>query len=166
MKVIESSPDQERLDLIKAVTEEAAALLDIDLSSDSPQIIMAKVDAAVVDIVFERPTPVSQDENPHLLLGCLWGDQMVRRFGWYWANVIIDDEFNEVAVLSPNQEMIIFPLSFVDACISKQCICTILLAFNMLLENGQIGEIAPGAYENIMLHIHHIVPPYTLEPND
>jgi hypothetical protein len=33
----------------------------------------------------------------------------------------------------------------------------------MLLENDRIGEIAPGTYENIMLMIHHIVPPYDIE---
>jgi hypothetical protein len=164
MKVQESPPDQERLGLIEAVVGDAAALLDIDLKTDSPQAIMQKVNDAVVDLVFERPTPVSEDENPHLVLGALWGAQMARQFQWYWADVVIDDEFNEVAMISPNQEMIIFPFSFTAACIGKQCICTILLAFNMLLENDRIGEIAPGTYENIMLSIHHIVPPYTLEP--
>ncbi len=165
MKVDESLPDQERLGLIDAVTGDAAALLDIDLIADAPQAIMAKVNDAVVDLAFEKPTPVSGDENPHLLLGSLWGAQMARQFQWYWVDVVIDDEFNEVAMISPNQEMIIFPFSFTAACIGKQCICTILLAFNMLLENDRIGEIAPATYENIMLSIHHIVPPYTLEPD-
>jgi len=163
MKVQESQPDQERLGLIEAVAGEAAELLDIDLIADAPQTIMAKVNDAVVDLVFEKSTPVSEDEAPHLLLGSLWGAQMARQFQWYWADVVIDDEFNEVAMISPNQEMIIFPFSFTAACIAKQCICTILLAFNMLLENDRIGEIAPATYENIMLSIHHIVPPYTLE---
>ena len=163
MKVHESPPDQDRLRLIKAVTEDAAALLNIDLHTDSPQSIMETVNEAIVDLVFERPTPISEDENPHLLLGSLWGAQMARQFQWYWADVAIDDEFKEVAMISPNQEMIVFPFSFTAACIQKQCICTVLLAFNMLLENSRISEIAPATYENIMLHIHHIVPPYTLE---
>ena len=163
MKVQESPPDHERLGLIEAVVGDAAALLDVDLKADSSQAIMQKVNDAVVDMVFDRPTPVSDDENPHLLLGALWGAQMARQFRWYWADVVIDDEFNEVAMISPNQEMIIFPFSFTAACISKQCICTLLLAFNMWLENDRIGEIPPGTYENIMLMIHHIVPPYLLE---
>lgn len=166
MKVNESPPDQERLRLINAVAGDGAALLDIDLRSDSPESIMAKVNEAIVDLVFERPTPVSEDENPDLLLGALWGAQMARKFQWYWADVVIDDKFKEVAMISPNQEMIIFPFSFTNACIQKQCICTILLAFNMLLENDRIGEIAPGTYENIMLNIQHIVPPYLLEEAD
>lgn len=165
MKVTESHPDQERLRLINAVTDDAAALLDIDLQTDSPQSIVAKVYDTVVDLVFERPTPVSEDENPDLMLGALWGAQMARQFQWYWADVVIDDQFNEVAMISPHQEMIIFPFSFTAACIEKQCICTILLAFNMLLENDRSDEIAPGTYENIMLQIQHIIPPYTLEPD-
>lgn len=165
MKVHESPPDQERLRLIEAVAGDAAALLDIDLQADSPETIMAKVNEAIIDLVFERPTPISEDENPNLLLGSLWGAQMARQFQWYWADAVIDDKFNEVAMISPNQEMIIFPFSFTAACIEKQCICTILLAFNMLLENDRIGEIPPRTYENIMLHIRHIVPPYTLEPD-
>jgi hypothetical protein len=95
MRVHESPPDQERLRLIEAVAGDAAALLDIDLQADSPKSIMAKVNEAIVDLVFERPTPISEDENPHVLLGSLWGAQMARQFQWYWADVVIDDEFKE-----------------------------------------------------------------------
>jgi len=165
MKVKESPPEDERRDLFGAVANDAANLLGINLDDDTPESIMTKVNEAVVALVFGKPTPVAEDENPDLLLGCLWGVQMARQFDWYWADVVIDDSINEVAMISPNQEMIIFPLSFVGACIQKQCICTILLTFNMLLENERIGEVAPGSYENIMLGIHHIVPPYTLEEN-
>ena len=163
MQVEESQPDQERLDLINAVVGDAVALLGVDPKTDSPQAIMQKVNDAVVDLVFDKPTPVADDENPHLVLGALWGAQMARQFNWYWADVVIDGQFDEVAMVSPNQEMIIFPFSFTSACIGKQCICTLLLAFNMLLENDRIGEIPPSTYENIMMSIHHIVPPYELE---
>lgn len=166
MQVEESAPDQERLDLIAAVVGDAVALLGVNPEQDSPQAIMQKVNDAVVDLVFDRPTPVSDDENPHLVLGALWGAQMARQFNWYWADVTIDGQFQEVAMISPNQEMIIFPFSFTSACIEKQCICTLLLAFNMLLDNNRLGEIPPGTYENIMLSIHHIVPPYVLEPDE
>jgi len=165
MQVEESPPDQERLDLINAVIGDAVAMLDVDPEKDSPQAVMQKVNDAIVDLVFERPTPVSDDENPHLVLGALWGAQMARQFNWYWADVEIDGQFDEVAMISPNQEMIIFPFSFTSACIEKQCICTHLLAFSMLLDNDRIGEIPPGTYENIMLSVHHIVPPYELEPD-
>ncbi len=163
MKVAETYPDNERLELLSAVTSDGAELLGVDLEADSPQSVMTQVNEAIVALVLGEPTPVAQADNPDLLLGCLWGAQMARQFNWYWADVVIDDAFNEVAMISPGKEMIIFPLSFVRACIQKQCICTVLLAFNMLLENDRSWEIAPGSFENIMLSIHHIVPPYALE---
>lgn len=163
MKIVESQPDEERMSLINAVADEAAALLSVNGESDSPQSIVSKIYDTTVDLVFGKQTPVSEDENPHLLLGALWGRQMERQFDWYWADVIIDDQFDEVAMIAPNQEMIIFPLSFTAAIIDRQCICTIMLAFNMLLEGTQFEEIPAGAYENIMLNIHHLIPPYTLE---
>ena len=163
MKVSESPPDEKRQNLIQSVIEDAAELLEINLSEDLPSEIMKKVNDAILAIIFDKPTPITKEDDPDLLLGCLWGAQMVRQFGWYWADVLLDNSIKEVAMISPNKEMIIFPFSFVGACIDKQCISTVLLAFNMLLENDRIGEIEPGTYENIMLSIHHIVPPYNLE---
>jgi len=163
MKITESPQDLERQALIQQVTLDAAAMLEIDLENDESQFIVTKVYDTIVDLVFERVTPVSEDENPHLLLGALWGAQMARQFNWYWADVVIDEQFNEVAMISPNQDMVIFPFSFTQACIDRQCICTILLAFNMLIENDKAGEFETGSYENIMLDIYHIIPPYELE---
>ena len=163
MKVIEATPDQERLRLLNSVANDGAKYLGCDSEHDSPKDIMAKVNEAIVALVLGNETPVSEDENPDLLLGCLWGVQMIRQFNWYWADVKIDDKYDEVAIISPNKEMIIFPLAFASACINKQCICTVLLSFNMLLEGNQFNSLKPGSYENIMLGIHHIVPPYVLE---
>src|SRR5947207_11045878 len=112
MKVTESPIDKKRLSLINAVVGDAVALLEVDLSKDSPQSIVTKVNEAIVALVLGKPTRASEDENPHLVLGCLWGSQMARQFNWYWADVEIDDRFKEVAMISPKQEMIIFPLSF------------------------------------------------------
>lgn len=163
MIITETEPDSGRRELLAAVAGDAADLLGIGPGSNSPQAVMQLVDTAIVDLVFGRPTPVAEDENPDLLLGCLWGEQLVRQFDWYWTDVVVDNEFNEVAVIAPQQEMIVFPLSFAAACIHKQCVCTVLLAFNMLLE-GRLDDASPGSYTNIMLSIHHIVPPYRLEP--
>ena len=37
-----------------------------------------------------------------------------------------------------------------------------MLAFNMLMESDQMSQIPAGKYENIMLSIHHVIPPYEL----
>ena len=163
MNITESPPDKERMALIDSVANEAGGLLGFDLANDPPQSVMSKVDEVIVDLIHEKPTPVSEDENPDLLLGVLWGACLVRQFGWYWSDVVVDDQFDEVAVIAPQQEMIVFPLAFVAAVLDRQCVCTLALAFNMLLEEGQIEAFSPGAYENLMMGVHHLVPPYSLE---
>ena len=164
MKVEEFSPNEERLKLINSVISDAAALLSQDLEKDSPKEIMSKIYGVVVDLIFDKSTPIPTDDNPSVLLGALWGNQLARQFNWYWADVVIDDKYDDTAMISPNKEMIIFPFSFMRACLEKQCICTVSLAFNMLLENTLSG-IRPNSYENIMLSIHHVIPPYTLQSN-
>lgn len=162
MQISETKQDEERQGLVKSVTEDASALLGVDLEKDQPQAIVAKLDKAIVSLVLGEPTPLSQAEDADLLMGCLWGTQMVRQFNWYWADAVVDGKFDEVAVIAPNQSMIMFPLGFAQACIQKQCVCTIELAFNMLLEGDQFVHLEAGGYANIMLGIHHIVPPYEL----
>ena len=66
MKVSESKPTQERTELIAAVTGDAAKLLGVDLDGDPPKDVMKKVNDAIVALVFGKPTPVAEDENPDL----------------------------------------------------------------------------------------------------
>ncbi len=161
-QVSESTPDPERQELIDAVTRDAASYLGLDLVQATPGECVAAVNEAVTKLVFGEAVPFPEDEEPHLLLGCLWGAQMVREFQWEWVNIRAGD-IGDVAVASPSRDMVIFPFTFVQACIQKRRICTVELSFNMLLERK--GEVIfhPAAYEDMMGHIHHIVPPYTLE---
>ena len=59
MHIAESPPNQERQELIDGVTGDAAAMLGVDLGSDSPQQIVTKVNDAIVALVFGKPTPVA-----------------------------------------------------------------------------------------------------------
>ncbi len=161
MNIKESTPSEERQGLINSVANDAALYLKV--SNNTPQEIIAKINQTIEDLFFAKATSIPTDEEPYLLLGALWGAQLQRQFNWYWADVMINDEIPEVALISPKQEMIIFPFSFVGSCLNKQCISTIELAFNMLLENKQLQTLPQGGYENIMLGIHHVIPPYTLE---
>lgn len=166
MNIVELEQTQERKELIDAVTHDAAQILDVDLENDPPQEIMKMVNETITNLVLNKPNPLNDHENKDLLLACLWGSQMQRHFNWYWADVTIDQNIKEVAMISPKQEMIIFPFSFVSACINKKCICTVLLFFNMLNKHSDFDQLEEGEYYNVMLDIHHIIPPYTLEPAD
>jgi hypothetical protein len=149
--------------LIEAVTRDAAGVLGVDLVKDSPDDIVRKIDATIVEMVFGRPTSIpKEEEEPDLLLGCLWGAQMVREFGWAWADMQFPDGV-DVAVVSPERDIAIYPLTFVAECLAKRRVCTVELSFNML--SGRRAEMVfpPKSYEDLMMHVMHIIPPYTLD---
>lgn len=154
--------DPERMKLIEAVASDANGFLGVDPAKDSPAAIVKKIDATIVDIVFGKPGPIPDSEEKHLVLGCLWGAQMVREFGWSWADVRSGGAV-DVAVVSPAGDMLIYPLTFTAECIGKQRVCTVELSFNMLRERRGETIFQPDGYENVMMHIRHIVPPYALE---
>jgi len=159
----ESPPNAERQELIASVTRDAATYLGMDLERHSAKQIVTEVNDVIMELVFSEATPIPDSEQPDILLGCLWGSQMVRELGWSWANLQFED-YTEVAVVSPSRDMAIYPFTFVGRCIAKQCICTVALSFNMLVQRRTEQVYPPGTYEDVMELIHHIVPPYTLTP--
>lgn len=161
-EIRESPPDSERQGLIDAVTGDAARYLGVDLPKHTPKDIVRVVNDTVTKLVFGEDVPIPKTEEPDLLLGCLWGAQMLREFQWTWVNIHRNDSL-DIAVTSPSRDMVIYPFTFVAACIAKRCICTVELSFNMLLERKDTAVFQKGAYEDVMAHVRHIVPPYTLE---
>jgi hypothetical protein len=158
----ENPPNLERIRLIKAVTNDAAGFLGVDPVNGSPDAIVQKIDATIVEMVFGRATSIPADEEPDLLLASLWGAQMVREFGWAWVDMQFDDGV-DAAVVSPERDMVIYPFTFVAECLAKRRICTVELSFNMLVGRKAEMVFPPKSYEDVMMHIHHIIPPYTLE---
>src|SRR6185503_417876 len=146
----ESPPNAERMGLIEAVTKEAAGVLGVDPVKDSPDAIVQKVDATIVDLVFGRPTSIPQgDEESDLLLGCLWGAQMVREFGWAWAEIQLA-QGKDMAVVAPERDVVIYPFTFVAQCLAKRFICTVQLSFNMWSKRRAEMVFPPKSYEDLM----------------
>lgn len=155
-------PDPVRLELFPDVISGSEAVLGVSLEKDPAAIVVEKIDATIVQIVFGQPNRLSRDEDQAVTLGSLWGELMVRECGWSWLDVQIGSH-RDVGVVSPAQDMIIYPFTFVGQCLAKRRVCTVALSFTALL--GKKGEIVykPGGYENVMNHIHHVIPPYTLD---
>jgi hypothetical protein len=160
----ESPPEPERARLIGTVTKEAAVYLGVDPVTGSPARIVELVDAAIVRIVLGEQSSIPESEEKDFVLGCLWGTQMVREFDWSWADMRAGDRL-DVAVVSPERDMAIYPFTFIADCIAKRRVCTVALSFNMLI--ARKGEIIfpVKSYESVMMHIRHIIPPYALETN-
>jgi hypothetical protein len=90
-------------------------------------------------------------------LSVVWGDQMVRHFGWEWICEIHNDEEN-YAVTSPDRSLVIHAPQFIGQCLEEpETDCTILLAFNMQNAGNFTGR-APREYVNVMSGVRRVVP--------
>jgi len=110
----------------------------------------------------DRPpaTVVEDGEEARLIFGSLWGEQLVKEFGWQWAKVIFHDYGDSVAfgVFSPDRSMAIYPLEFMLGALRDSTVdVTVMLAFNML-KAGKVPMMKKKSYTNVMDGVHRIVP--------
>ena len=170
-KIIEVPIDAETLDALREAAEEAAGMLGLYAAALDPAEIVRAVDDFVYSLQKERGAEASakpelqdpeseESESAAAVLGSLWGQQLVREFGWEWANVTFADydDAHVVGVFSPDRSLAIYPLLFVFACLENGADVTIQLAFELLKDRSRIPELPPGGYENVMDHVHRIVP--------
>jgi hypothetical protein len=159
--ITESPPDNERMKLLDLVAREAAEYLDVSFDTDSPETIVRAVNDCVREIQKGRGPEFPEDAEVDLLLGCLWGSQFVEELNWEWVNVVFHDhgDSKAVGIVSPNRELAIYPFHFVYGCIENHATVTILLAYNMIKDGNRLPAVPPRSYENLMDHVHHIVPP-------
>lgn len=101
---------------------------------------------------------VEDTEQARLIFGSLWGEQLVKQFGWQWARVSFGKDEFAIGVVSPDRSMAIYPLDFMLGCMEDPEVdVTVALSFNMLLE-GSIPKMRPRSYVNVMDGVHRIIP--------
>src|SRR5262249_30203933 len=148
---------------IKGCADDALKVLGGDYASADPPTIVKAID----DFAFrwqdgERPpTDVVEDgEEARLIMGSLWGEQLVKQFGWQWAKVTFHDYGDTVAfgVFSPDRSLAIYPLEFMLGCLRDPNVdVTVMLSFNTLLA-AKVPEAESKSYLNVMDGVHRIVP--------
>ncbi len=90
-------------------------------------------------------------------LSVVWGDQIVRHFGWEWI-CEVQEGMERYAVASPDRALVIHAPQFMSRCLEEpETDCTILLAFNMQ-SAGDFPGCKPNAYVSVMGGIRRIVP--------
>lgn len=143
-------------DLIPKVAADAAVLVGLKPGFD-PIEAVKYVDRFVEKLQLGAAT-VPADEEPEVLLGCLWGEQLVREFGWHWAYVTVHDnqESKAVGVISKDCSLAIFPFDFIAGCLERNMPVTIMLSFNLL--RRQSPSLPARGFANIMNHVQRIVP--------
>lgn len=143
---------------------QARANLGMTDSNIEPNTIVQKLNDFVDQWQQERSNPfkrlLSRKPDPidvALGLGVVWGDQIVRAFGWEWVCVLQDGQ-ELYGVVSPNRTLVIFPTYFLKACLENPKMdCTAMLAFNML-RAGNLPELPPNGYESLMHGVQRIIP--------
>lgn len=141
---------------------DALELLGLAGKSADPAAVVAAIDAFVHAWQNgKRPPKRTLDpEDAPFIIGSLWGEQLVKRFGWQWAMVTFHDHDDSVApgVLSPDRSLALYPIHFLMGCFEDSGVdATIALSYNML-EGGSIGKLKPKAYFNLMEGVHRLVP--------
>jgi hypothetical protein len=146
---------------LEGSAEDGAALVGVS-TSDDPDSIVAAVDQFVFAWQGGKRPPknVIDPEDAPYALGSLWGQQLVRKFGWDWKMITFHEHRDSTApgVLSQDRSLAIYPIHFVIGCLQDPNVdATIELSYNML-KAGDTGEVDAGEYFNYMDAVHRIVP--------
>jgi len=158
--ITDEAVDEETMASIKACAVDGASLLKIDSAVLSSDEIVDAIDHGVVKLQKSGGLPVSEEEDPAVLLGSLWGYQLVQTFGWQWTIVTFREHNNTqaIGVLALDRSLAIYPFHFIMGCLENDAPVTIQLAFNILKDQTRIPPLPPNGYENVMEHAHHPEP--------
>ncbi len=159
MRISEYTVEPDTLMHIEGSAGEGAELIGVTVD-DPPLAIVTAINTFVSR---PRKKPSRRVDNwidRAIPLGSLWGQQMVRQFGWEWSGVVFHDhgDTRTIGVFAKDRSLAIYPWHFVFGCLENDATVTILLSFNMLAA-GKVPARKRGEYVNIMDHVHHIVPP-------
>jgi hypothetical protein len=146
---------------LKGAVQDGLCILKLNATAE-PQTVIEAIDA-FVDAwqLGKRPSKkVLDPEDAPYALGSLWGEQLVRQFGWEWGMITFHDHDDSMApgVLSPDRALAVYPIHFLLGCLQDPDVdCTVALSFNMLAA-GNVGKLKPKKYLNLMDSVHRIIP--------
>lgn len=156
MKITEEPIDDETMTLLDGCAIDAATLLEIDTASVTSDEIIAAIDQCVRQLQEGDGPHVTEEDDPALMLGSLWGQRLIMEFGWSWAGVTFHDhnEMQAIGVFSPDRSLAIYPFHFIWGCLENGEAVAIEMAFNILKDASRIPALPAGGYENVMDHAH------------
>jgi hypothetical protein len=164
MTIQERSLTPDELNEFADYTRRAIINLRLADAEPEPEVAIQAVETFVDNWQTARRNPLkkflARGPNPievALGLGSVWGNQLVRRFGWEWVCLQQDGQ-DLYAVVSQDRSIAVYPTYFIKACLDDPRVdCTVMLAFNMLVA-GNVAGLPPQGYENLMQGVHRIIP--------
>ncbi len=165
MSTTEEPVDESVASSILGAAREGAQIVGVNPSADAPT-IMTAINTFLTPKKagwFRKPKIDPNIDNwtdRALPIGSLWGETMIRHFGWTWASLIQHDhdDFKVIAAVNDDRSLAIFPWHYCFGCLENSVHPTVLLAFNML-EADKIPAQEPGGFTNLMDGVQHIIPP-------
>ena len=160
--VSEGPLDKSTASLIQACAKDGIALLGLSKKAGEPAAVVEAIDAFVYAWQKGKRPPkkkLDPDDAPYMM-GSLWGEQLVKRFGWEWRMITFHDHGDSVApgVCAPDRSLVVYPIHFLMGCFQDPDVdATVALSFNMLDAGGITGVPSKG-YANLMDGVHRIVP--------
>jgi len=162
MNIREEGVPEKVTGYIRAGAQDAVMFFGAEFADAEP----AKIVNAIDDVTRRwqtgyRPAIEDADDpvNAAWIFGSLWGQQIVRQFGWGWAKLTWLDSDNAVAfgVVSPDRSLVVYPMNFVEAFMRDANMdVTVMLSFNMLLANAS-PAMPPRSYTNMMNYVQRVV---------
>jgi hypothetical protein len=151
----------ETLSSIRGCAVDALGLLGRKFASADPATVIKAIDTFAYRWQKGlRPSSdvISDLEEARLLFGSLWGEQLVKQFGWEWVQVNFHDGSFAYGVVSRDRSLATFPLEFMLGCLQDPGVdVTVELAFNLLL-SGEVPRMPRRSYTNVMEGVRRVVP--------
>lgn len=145
-KVIEMALSDEGLELLKGTWYKACNYLRVT-GQEEPKDIVKRISAAI-DVLRTRSIQLEDEANYSAMLGALFGEQVVRAYGWEWTQVG-DEVRMPYAVAAPDRSEYIEPLQFIwQFLMDKRKDQVILLTYNMLSQ--QQPKVNVRTYQQII----------------
>lgn len=152
---------EETLASIRGCVADALAVLGREFASADPAAVVEAVNEFAYRWQKGRRPPadvVADLEEARLLFGSLWGEQLVKQFGWDWVQVSFPDGSSAYGVVSRDRSLAVYPLEFLLGCFQDPGVnMTVALAFNLLVAGG-VPRMPRRSYTNVMDGVHRIVP--------
>lgn len=132
---------------------DAGLMVRVEPGEDTPGAIIAAIDVFLGKWQAGERPDVDEDDDLALMLGSLWGQQVVEALGWEWASMTLPGKRKPVVVIgvfSPDRAAALYPFHAVRAGLDKGAPVAVRRVFSMLMEGAKLHGLPARGYKNVM----------------
>ena len=136
---------------IKERAADATLLLRVDPEVQGPESVIVLIDRFLVRWRNGERPELNEDDDLPLMLGSLWGEQLVEALAWQWAALVLHGkkDVTAVATVSPDRSLALYPFHAIKACLEKGAPIAVQRSFELLHGPG-LPPLPRGGYANLL----------------